>query len=164
MDAIRSPFKFEGVVRKAIHQLKYQNLRGLAPLLAKLLQDYLTGSPVSGEVLVPVPLHPKRLRERGYNQSTLLAKELGRLINMPVIDDSLVRNRNTPSQTKTENMRQRRDNVAGAFACRAQRLQGKKVVLIDDVTTSGATLEACARALKRAGSASVWGLTLAMEV
>ena len=71
-------------MRQAIHQLKYRNLRALATLLAQLLNDYLITNPVLGEVLVPVPLHRKRLRERGYNQSSLLAKELGKLTNLPV--------------------------------------------------------------------------------
>ena len=83
IDGIRSPFRFDGVMRQAIHELKYQNLRALAAPLAKLLYDYLLSNPVPGEVLVPVPLHSKRWRERGYNQSSLLARELGRLTGLP---------------------------------------------------------------------------------
>ncbi len=101
IDGIRSPFRFDGVIRQAIHQLKYRNLRALAVTLAKLLQDYLVTNPMPGEVLVPVPLHPKRLRERGYNQSSLLAKELGKLTSLPVVDDCLIRQRHAPPQAKT---------------------------------------------------------------
>ena len=164
IDGIRSPFRFDGVMRQAIHQLKYKNLRALAESLAELLSDYLVANPVPGEVLVPVPLHQKRLRERGYNQSTLLAEELGKLNDLPVVDGCLVRGRHAPPQARTSNVEERRGNVAGAFVCRDRRLQGKQVLLIDDVSTSGATLDACAAALKSAGAASVWGLVLAREI
>jgi len=164
IDGIRSPFQFDGVMRQAIHQLKYRNLRTLAEPLAKLLSDYLTTNPIPGEFLVPVPLHQKRLRERGYNQSSLLAKELGKLINLPVVDDCLTRQQHAPPQTRTSTVEERRENVAGAFVCRDHRLQGKQVLLIDDVSTSGATLDACATALKAAGATSVWGLVLAREI
>ena len=164
IDGIRSPFRFDGVMRQAIHQLKYRNLRALALPLAKLLSDYLVTNPVPGEVLVPVPLHQKRLRERGYNQSRLLAQELGKLINLPVVDDCLIRQRHAPPQAKTSTVDERRSNVAGAFACRNHNLRDKQVLLIDDVSTSGTTLDACAAVIKAAGATSVWGLVLAREV
>jgi ComF family protein len=164
IDGIRSPFHFDGAIRQAIHELKYRNLRALAVLLARLLGDYLASYPVPGEVLVPVPLHQKRLRERGYNQSRLLAQELGKLTNLPVVADCLIRQRHAPPQARTATVDERRSNVADAFSCRDRRLQDKQVLLIDDVSTSGATLDACAKALKEAGAASVWGLVLAREV
>jgi len=164
IDGIRSPFRFDGVMRQAIHQLKYRNLRALAEPLAKLLNDYLATNPIPGEVLVPVPLHQKRLRERGYNQSSLLAKELGKLTNLPVVDDCLIRQRHAPPQARSSTVEERRSNVAGAFVCRDHRLQDKQVLLIDDVATSGATLDAGAAALKAAGATSVWGLVLAREI
>ena len=161
---MRSPFRFDGVMRQAIHQLKYRNLRALAQPLAKLLNNYLGTNPMPGEVLVPVPLHHKRLRERGYNQSSLLTKELGKLTNLPVVDDCLIRLRHAPPQARTSTVDERRSNVAGAFTCRDRRLQDKQVLLIDDVSTSGATLDACAAALKAAGATAVWGLVLAREI
>ena len=164
IDGIRSPFRFDGVMRQAIHQLKYRNLRALAEPLAKLLNDYLATNPIPGEVLVPVPLHQKRLRERGYNQSRLLAKELGKLTNLPVVDDCLIRQRHAPPQARSSTVEERRRNVAGAFVCRDHRLQDKQVLLIDDVSTSGATLDAGAAALKTARATSVWGLVLAREI
>ena len=136
----------DGVIRQAIHQLKYRNLRALATPLAKLLNDYLITNPPPGEVLVPVPLHPKRLRERSYNQSNLLAHELGKLTNLPVVDDCLIRLRHTPPQARTSTVDERRSNVAKTFSCCDHRLQDKQVLLIDDVSTSGATLDACALA------------------
>lgn len=164
IDGIRSPFQFDGVMRKAIHQLKYRNLRAIAEPLAGLLSDCLTARYMPAEVLVPVPLHSKRLRERGYNQSGLLARKLAKLAGLPVIDDCLIRKRLAPPQAKTQNVKERRSNVADAFVCRDHRLKGSQVLLIDDVTTSGATLDACAAALKDAGAASVWGLVLAREI
>jgi len=151
-------------MRQAIHQLKYRNVRALAAPLAKLLKDYLVTNPVPGELLVPVPLHQKRLRERGYNQSSLLAWELGKLTNLTVIDDRLIRQRHTPPQARTSNVDERRSNVAGAFVCRDDKLRDKQILLIDDVSTSGTTLDACAAALKAAGASSVWGLVLAREI
>lgn len=164
IDGIRSPFSFDGVMRQAVYQLKYHNLRAVAAPLARLLHDYLLANPVPGDVLVPVPLHRKRLRERGYDQSGLLAGELGKLTGLEVVDDCLFRQQQTFSQARTLTVEERRSNVAGAFSCRDQRLRGKSVVLIDDVTTSGATLNAGATALKAAGAASVWGLALAREL
>ncbi len=164
IDGIRSPFRYDGVMRQAVHQLKYRNLRALARPLAELLCGYLADSSVSGEVLVPVPLHRKRLRERGYNQSSLLAKELGRHAHLPVVDDCLIREQYAPPQARTSNVEERRRNVAGVFACRDERLRDKQVLLIDDVSTSGATLDSCAAALKAAGAASVWGLVLTREI
>jgi ComF family protein len=129
-----------------------------------LLDEYLTSNPVPGEVLVPVPLHHKRLRERGYNQSHLLAQELAKLTGLPLVDDCLSRQRHTPPQARTTTVDERRGNVADAFFCRDRSLEDEQVLLIDDVSTSGATLDACARALKEAGASSVWGLVLAREV
>jgi len=164
IDGIRSPFRFDGAIRLAIHQLKYRSLRALAMPLAKLLQNYLVSNPVPGKVLVPVPLHQKRLRERGYNQSSLLAQELGKLTNLPMVGDCLTRVHHASPQTRASTVDERRSNVANAFSCRDHRLQDKQVLLIDDVSTSGATLGACAGVLKAGGVTSVWGLVLAREI
>jgi len=151
-------------MRQAIHQLKYRNLRALVIPLAKLLHDYLIANPISAEILVAVPLHPKRLRERGYNQSGLLAQELGKLTNLPLAEGCLIRRHHTPPQARTATVEERQSNIADAFVCRDHRLRDKTVLLIDDVSTSGATLDACAAALKDAGAGSVWGLVVAREI
>ena len=164
IDGIRSVFRFEGTIRQAIYELKYRNLKAISGCLATLMASYLGDNPVHGEVLVPVPLHPRRLRERGYNQSSLLARELGKLIELPVIDDGSHRLKDSLPQARTTTVEERRRNVANAFACRDDMLGGRSVILIDDVCTSGATLEACAKAVKDAGAVSVWGLTLAREI
>ena len=164
MDGIRSPFRFDGVIRKAVHQLKYQNLKAISPCLAELLADYLRSNPLAGESIVPVPLHPRRLRERGYNQSSFLARELGKLTKMPVIEDCLVRIKEAQPQVRAAAVEDRRRNVTDAFMCQNEKVSGKQIILIDDVCTSGATLESCALALKSKGATSVWGLTLAREI
>lgn len=164
IDGIRSPFLFDGVIRQAIHELKYRNLRALAPTLAGFLYDYVKEDPVTGDVLVPVPIHRKRHRERGYNQSALLAKELGRLTGLPVVTGGLIRKSHALPQARSAGVSERRQNVSEAFACLDGRLRDKRVLLIDDVSTSGATLNACAGVLKSAGATTVWGLTLALEL
>ncbi|MBN1643683.1 MAG: ComF family protein [Dehalococcoidales bacterium] len=164
IDGIRSPFKFEGVMRKAIHDFKYRNLRAITVTLARLLNDYLVANPIPCDVLVPVPLHDKRVRERGYNQSSLLAGELGKLTGLPVNEDCLARVGHNLPQAKTGSVEERRQNVKGIFICRNNILKDRDVLLIDDVATSGATLNACAAALKEIGVPTVWGLTLAREI
>jgi len=164
IDGIRSLFRFDDIIRKAIHQLKYRNLKAISPCLAELLADYLISNPLPGEALMCVPLHTRRLRERGYNQSNLLARRLGERIDLPVIENCLIRVKQTQPQVRAADVEERRRNVADAFMCRDERVNGRQIILIDDVCTSGATLESCAVALKNKGATSVWGLTLAREI
>jgi len=164
IDGIRSPFRFAEVIRKAIHQLKYRNLKAISLCLAELLADYLEANPLPGEAIIPVPLYPRRLRERGYNQSSLLARELGKLTKLPMIEDCLIRVKEAQPQVKTATVEERWKNVTDAFICQNEEVSGKQIILIDDVCTSGATLESCALAVKSKGATSVWGLTLAREI
>ena len=163
IDGIRSVFLYQGTVRQAILQLKYKHLKVVATLLAQLLAEFLRSYPLKGEMLVPVPLHPRRLRERGYNQASLLARELGKSISLPVVEDTLVRVRDAVPQARTGSAIERRRNVQDAFACH-KGLEGKQILLVDDVCTTGATLDACSSALKAAGATSVWALTVAREM
>jgi ComF family protein len=163
IDGIRAPFIFDGVIRKAIHDFKYHNLKAIAPMLAGFLHDFILENPIPGDVLVPIPIHKKRLRERGYNQSSLISRELSRMTGLPLVEECLIRTVNTPPQVRTTSVSERLKNIANAFACIDNRLQGKRVILVDDVSTSGATLNACAGVLKAAGAVTVWGLTIALE-
>ncbi len=113
---------------------------------------------------MPVPLHPRKLKERGYNQSALLARHLGRLGRLPVVEGVLLRQKQTSPQARTCSLNERLNNVSGAFTCSNSTLRGVSVLLIDDVATSGATLNAAAAALKSGGASTVWGLALAKEV
>jgi len=160
---LRSVFRFEGVIKKAVHELKYNNLRDIAAPLAAFMADFLRSNSPAGDALVPVPLHKSRLRERGYNQSELLAISLHRLTELPVFVDALKKVKPTPPQAESASVEERRRAVVGAFRC-YNNFTGRRVVLIDDVATSGATLSACAIALTAAGAGEVRALTLAREV
>jgi len=164
ISSIRSIFRFEGTARRAIHELKYHNLRAIAPTLAAYLASYAATSGDRIDVIMPVPLHPTRHKHRGYNQAALLAHELGRLRGIPVSFNSLKRTREGTSQVHTRNMDERRANVQNAFECTDASLAAKCIMLIDDVCTTGATLDSCAVALKSAGAHEVFGLTVAREV
>jgi ComF family protein len=163
IDGIRSIFYFDGIVRKAIHELKYYNLRALSDCIAEFLYTYLQTNKIDGDTILPVPLHRDRLRQRGYNQSALLAVKLGKLAGLPVIEDCLIRIKDSKPQARTKTGEERRKNVTGAFICKSNALRGSRIILVDDVCTTGATLEACAETLKKAGVTSVWGLTVARE-
>jgi len=163
IDGIRSVLLFTGLVRQAIHEFKYRHIKAMAAPLGGFLADFLRTYPLPGDILVPVPLHPRRHRERGYNQAAMLAGELGRLSGLPVVADRLVRQRDTITQARAASALERRSNVHDAFSCRLE-LEGKRMLLIDDVCTTGATLDACASALRAAGSGPVWGLTVAREM
>ena len=152
----------EGVVQDAIHGLKYRGLRALAPELGVLLAQFLESHPLPADIVVPVPLHRRRLRSRGYNQATLLARELGKRSGLPVNGSLLSRNIDTPPQVVAADRDQRRSNVSGSFHS-VGGVPGLAILLVDDVATTGSTLSACAAALKDAGAAQVWGLTLARE-
>ncbi len=161
---LRSGFAFGGSMSRAILRLKYGHKRQLAPYLARMLiqHDLPDMDFATCDLLIPVPLHRKRIAERGFNQSALLAREIGAVLHIPTAPDALVRTRPTSSQSRMQSRRQRAENLRGAFALRpGVRIAGKRVCIIDDVVTTGATLEACARALLASRPASLVGVTLA---
>lgn len=161
VDGIRAPYYFEGALRSMTHRFKYRHAQHLAEPLGLLIARYLDARPVPlADALVPVPLHLNRLRERGYNQSMLLARVVAAQTSLPVAEDCLERVRDTPPQMGLP-AHQRMANVRGAFATRGKSLAGTRVLLIDDVCTTGATFEACAAALKRSGVKEVWAVALA---
>ena len=149
-------------MREMVHALKYQNLRASAPDLGRLLAGYLDSNEIPTDVAMPVPLHPRRERERGYNQSELMARELSKGSGIPVQAGLLRRTRNAASQVSIKGREERRRNIDGAFECRST-VEGLRVLLIDDVVTTGSTMSACASALRAAGADSIWGLALARQ-
>jgi ComF family protein len=154
-DTARSAVLHEGIIRTRIHQFKFGAQMEWTPALVELLRIAYAGLGLSSpDLIVPVPLHPNRLKERGFNQSGLLAGELARKIKVPVSFDTIVRKKQTAPQTRLSR-RERLKNVKGTFEIpNAQRVRGRRVLLIDDVFTTGTTLNECAKVLKRKGGAS----------
>jgi ComF family protein len=162
----RAAARYDGVVREALHAFKFRGRRALAAPLADLLIEVVTGRLPAGapDLLLPVPLHPGRERERGFNQAALLARGVARAWGCPVREDVLVRTRATASQTELD-APARRANVRDAFRARRPALvAGRHVVVVDDVCTTGATLSECARCLREAGARRVGVLTVARVV
>lgn len=161
IDGIRAISRYEGAVRTAVHRLKYNGHRALAEPLATLLAGPARELPPA-DAIVPLPLHPARERARGYNQASLLAHQLGRELGLPVLAAAR-RTRDTRDQIGLDR-RERQANVHGAFTCSApQEVAGRRLLLVDDVCTTGSTLLACAAPLLRAKAASVWGLVVARQ-
>lgn len=156
-DGIAAGTLYTDTARKLVLAFKHGRRIALAPMLARLIAARLPESQGDPYVLVPVPLHRNRLWQRGYNQAGLLALELARLGHGSVCVDGLVRTRATPSLGGL-GKKARAQALSGAIAVKASRvprIQGRPVVLVDDVLTSGATSAACVAALKRSGAASV---------
>ena len=160
IDRARAIGVYDGALRAIIHALKYEGRRSLARPLGHLMRQRGADMLAGAACVVPVPLHPSRRRQRGFNQAGDLARHLG----VPV-SHALRRVRATPTQTGLPAARRHR-NVRDAFAATrsARALTGAIVVLVDDVSTTGATLEACARVLKQAGVTEVRALTAARVV
>ena len=149
---------FAAPLREAIHDLKYNNASSLAAPLGAHMTAYWRAHGLAADLIAPVPLHRGRLAERGYNQSALLARA-SRESGTPLDEKLVVRHKATQQQALL-NATERRANVKDAFTCRGEA-RGRTIVLIDDVCTTGSTLEACAAALRAAGAAGVWAFTLA---
>ena len=152
--------EFSGPLRDAIHRFKYQGMSAGAGGLAALLQPAIAPLQTRDLLLAPLPLHPRRLRERGYNQAALLARALARDGTLPVVEDALRRVKATRAQVTLRAVERAR-NMAGAFEADPARCAGRSFVLIDDVCTTGATLCAAAQALQAAGAREVLGAVLA---
>lgn len=152
------------LVAKAIKTLKYRLVSDIGRELGQLLILFLERQPKQGQtgdtLLIPVPLHPRRRRWRGFNQAEILARPVAEHFTFPMDVSNLGRIRSTRDQASLGEA-DRKLNVAHSFGWQGERLAGRSVILVDDVVTTGATLEACARVLKQAGAREVWGLVVA---
>jgi len=160
---MRSAFVFKGPIRKAIHRLKYARDLGLGEALSKHLIGLPEISNWTLDCVTSVPLSHAHLSDRGYNQANLLARPLALARQIPFLPQALSRTRETRAQVGLS-AKERDINVRDAFRANADLVKNKTVVVIDDVTTTGSTIRACASALHEAGALSVYGLTLARAV
>jgi competence protein ComFC len=162
-DAAVAGYRARGVVRRLIHEFKYHRRVYLRHLIGDWLAAVLTDpriDPARFDVIVPVPLHPAKRRERGFNQAALLARSLSRRTGVP-LRDMLERVRFTRTQTAFDRA-ERMENLHNAFRLRRRRdVRGLRVLLVDDVLTTGSTLSECARVLKEAGASCVYAATAA---
>ncbi len=159
-NALRSWAIFGGPIRNAIHQLKYKRNVALGEFFGRQLIECVRRFAWTLDVVIPVPLGIARLAERGYNQAALLARPIALGMGFSYRPNGLGRVRETRSQVDL-NVAERKANVAGAFRARPAQVNGKRILLVDDVTTTGSTLDACAAALLEDGAVSVHALTLA---
>ena len=167
LSGLRAVGTFQEPLRSYIHALKYEgNTRLAQPLGHLLARAYMTYN-IQADIIVPVPLHKEREQQRGYNHAHLLAEVCSSILNIPLHTEILVRRRATLAQVDLK-LRDRRHNVTGAFVCSPAFATGalfeRKILIIDDVSTTGSTLEACAAPLFAAGAMTVWGLVLARPV
>jgi len=163
LNQIRAAVLFEGTVPNIIHQLKYNGMFALAEPLAELMASSWDRWRQPVDTVIPIPLHPQREKSRGYNQSELLSRHLGRALDLPQERHALKRVRNTPPQIELS-AEERAVNVTDAFVAVPHTVKGRKILLIDDVCTTGSTLSEAAKALLEAGAAGVSGYCVARAV
>ncbi|MDD2732332.1 MAG: ComF family protein [Desulfuromonadaceae bacterium] len=162
-DAARAHFLYEGPIRDLIHAFKYNRHTYLRFPLALLALEGVSGVPTDHNLnlIVPVPLHRSRLRQRGFNQAVLLGNILSHRLALPMVPDALARTRATEPQIELS-AAERRVNVKGAFSVKKpERVEGKRILLLDDVMTTGSTMDECAKELKKAGADVVIAITIA---
>lgn len=164
------PYKENQLTKKLIYQFKYKPyLKDLAKTLASILIEHFvvtkknTNEIWQNSALVPVPLAKNKFKERGYNQSEELAKELSKVLQIPVISNNLVKIKSTTSQMELKKT-EREKNLENAFKIKnPEKFSEKKIFLVDDVYTTGSTMEECAKILKNSGVKTVWGIAIARE-
>lgn len=162
LDAMLVPWLYAGPLRQAIHRMKYRSQRRLAAPLGDLLAEALRRQPQPADAIIPVPLHATRLAERGFNQSSELAARIARATGLPLVS-GLERCRDTGHQAQL-GRRERHDNIAAAFVWNVYTPPPARVLLVDDVLTTGATLVACGDALRAVGTQEVRAVALARSL
>jgi len=150
-------------LRKAVHKLKYRGDLAQGDALSAHLLEVIWRAGLEMELVIPVPLGRQRERQRGYNQAGLLARPLAAALGLPYRPKAISRVRETASQVG-QSLEARRENVADAFFARPEHVSGKRVLLVDDVLTTGATLDAAAKALKQAGAIHVGAVVVSQAV
>ena len=159
-DALRAWADYNAVVKTMITHIKYQHRIGLIPHILTPLLGVIKDWGIQPQLVVPVPLGPKRQRSRGYNQAALIARPIARALDITYAPQALLRIRETRSQVGLH-AADRQHNLAGAFLADQQICQDKSILLVDDIATTGTTLRECARALKQASARQVYAFTVA---
>jgi competence protein ComFC len=161
---VRSLGRFDDYYKELIHRFKYGKKIPLGKRLAQRLGETINDDSnfLGSDFLIPVPLHKSRYRERGFNQSEIVAEEISKITGVSVLKNVLKRKKNTKDQTNLSPS-QREENVRGAFVVtKPEVINDKRIILVDDVITTGATLSECARMLKQAGAKEILGMTIAV--
>lgn len=162
-DFARHALTFDGVIRRVIHDYKYRKTIWLKDDLVDILEALTRNiiDPREIDLIVSVPLYKTKFILRGFNQSTLLAKELAKRLSIPFSDDCLIRIKDTDTQTHL-GIERRKQNIRGVFEVTLpSNISGRRILLVDDVMTTGSTLNEIAKALKQNGAIAVWGVALA---
>lgn len=152
------------LIKQAIHRYKYDFVKDLAEPLGQLMVKVIRERFFENALLIPVPLHKKRLRWRGFNQAELLSLEISRNLDIPMVNDILIRTKHNLPQVNIKNSQERKENIKRAFQLSPRpslNIRNKTIILVDDVCTTGATLEECAKVLKRLKPKQIWGLVVA---
>jgi len=162
--AVFSPYFYENSLREAVKAYKFSGQRLFGNLFGKMIYEKLKDISYiwDFDTIIPVPLHERRLKERGYNQSEIISDEISRFSGVAMINDGLFRIRETKRQSTLKG-RERRENVKGAFYAYPDIIRDKRIILIDDICTMGETLRACAEALKIAGAKEIIAITLCVS-
>ena len=157
-------FQTEGALQALVHALKYEGFERLGVWLGKALGGAILERKIQADLLIPIPLHKRKFRERGYNQAEAIARGVSRVTGIPIRADIVHRTRFTETQTKL-NLEARQKNMEDAFAIGSKKssvLKGKTCILVDDVITTGATLNACAEKLLSAGASTIIAASIAL--
>lgn len=164
LDGIRlavAPFAYEGLVRESLHRYKFGGVTAYARTYADFIAKCIDENEISCDIITWVPLSKRRLRKRGYDQARLIAEELSKILQIPA-EKLLVKRVNTKPQSSTGSAEKRRANAAGVYACpQSTKIEGKCVLLVDDIVTTGATLCECAKMLRTAGAAEICAAAVA---
>lgn len=167
LDGLISIAYFKEPLKEAIHAFKYDGIRELVCPLSKLAIKHLEDDRlkfIKSFILIPIPLYKDKELERGFNQAALLTEEIAKKLNLKILKDGLVKTKKTKAQMELKG-KERRENVKGTFAFIGDKkeIRNKKILLVDDVITTGSTLNEAAKVLKRAGAKVVWGLVVAKD-
>ncbi len=159
LHSVHIAFLFQSPLREAIHQLKYRRVQRVAQPLGALLAEHVAGQSLDIDAVLAIPLHAARLAERGFNQAESLAREVAQSLRRPLITNQMIRTRATEQQAHLD-ARARAENMRDAFGWQGAP-PPRRVLLVDDVYTTGATMAACAEALRTVGAEAIYGTALA---